>query len=129
MQRISDGLAVPRQMIDTFTGKTSNVLALVQCVLTYTPKSMDDILVPDGFESTLFGRRVYKKDTLTGNILSLLVKKYKYSKADSPVVVGNSGGAGADPHSHNLTYTVTEVDLGSAGNEAQGPIVVEYKVA
>ena len=73
--------------------------------------------------------RIYEPIVLTEKTLRIVVRKLRYFKADTPTSMGNSGGGGADPHSHGVSYTVTETMLDDVGIEGQPDIAVHYKVA
>ena len=127
MQRISDGLAVPKDMLDTFTRKTSNGAGVITCELTYTPQSIGHIDITSnriGLE-----QRVYVPTVLTGRSLEMTVYQHKYSKVVNVTGTANSGGSGADPHSHAINSAAANTVLGNVGLEAQPDILVHYKVA
>ena len=47
--------------------------------------------------------------SLSGKTLSVYIAKHAYEKANTPTQNANSGGAGADPHGHNIDFTTTDV--------------------
>ena len=103
MQRISGGLAVPKLIIDVFTGKTTGTgadIGKITCTLTYFPKSIDDIVVT---QITSAVDEFYEGEVtgLTGKIIEITVKRIKFQRVNS-IDTANSGGAGADPHTHNI---------------------------
>lgn len=131
MQRYSDGLAVPKMMMDTFVGKTTGTgadVGKVWCELTYLPKNLDHIIVPPIVSvSGLLVESVLL--TLSGKTLEMWLVKHVYDKADTPTGIANSGGAGADPHSHAISHTQTDVLPLVLDNEALNTIRVHYTVA
>ena len=128
MQRYSDGLPVPKQMVDVFSGETTDGGGNLTLSLTYKPKAIGDIIVPDGW-SVGGKRRMFTKHSLVGKVLTLTVQKLEYDKADSPTSSSNTGNTGADPHSHALAYTATEQVVDFVPTEAQRAIPVHYTVA
>lgn len=128
MQRVSGGLAVPKDVLDIFTGKTTT-MGNVTCVLKYTPKSLNDIVVDWVYVVATGKWRIAQAVALAGKTVEVATEKFGYYKTDTPSGGANSGGAGADPHGHALTYTQEEVINGSPGNEALGPIRIHYTVA
>ena len=129
MQRYSDGLAVPKNMIDRFPALTSDGAGDIAVALTYVPKSIDDIMVPVGWNAALDGVRPYRKHLLTGRVLTLRVMRIRYDKAAAVTGGENGGGTGADPHTHTIGNTTEEVAVGVKINETQSTIVVMYPVA
>lgn len=130
MQRYSGGLEVPRQMLDVFSGETSSGVGFLYLTLSYTPQSLDHVIVPSGYESTVSHRRGYQKLGLVGNVLTVVVLAYKYWKADTPTgteTVTDTGGAA--PHGHTISHTAFDVIESIQSNEAQDDIVVQYQVA
>ena len=131
MQRYSDGLAVPKLMIDTFPGKTTGTGAdagKVWCELTYTPKDTDHIIVPPII--SVGGLCVSAEFfAISGKTLEMWIFKDTYDKADTPTQSVNSGAAGGDPHNHAITYTQTDVCPLLLDNQALNTIRVHYTVA
>lgn len=131
MQRISDGLAVPKQKMDVFSGKTTGVGAdagKVTLDLTYVPKDISHIIIPPIFDDA--GLLVVGSPySLTGKTLVIKVYGGKYYKTDTPTAGSNSGGAGADPHTHDLTFTRNFVEWLLWSNTALAAIRVDYTVA
>lgn len=127
MQRYSDGLAVPKLKMDVFTGKTTGVFGHVTCELTYTPKSIHHISIPGTWGTTNW--RNFYPFSLVGKTLDIYVGKGQYYKADTPTGTVDSGGAGADPHSHAISHAQEDVFNAHASNELQGAICVHYVVA
>jgi len=128
MQRVSDGLAVPKNQIDLFTGKTTDVFGKFTCNLKYTPKSIHHITVPVAAAPS-GALRWYHKDAIAGNILTLIAIQQLYEKTDNPTGASNSGNAGADTHTHAISHSVTPVSSDIADMEVQGSIIVIYEVA
>lgn len=126
MQRYSGGLKVPNHATDKFTGETSTAAGEVTVTLTHPPKSKETVVVAQGFSGT--SPRFYRIKTLTGNVLTVEVKKLSYLRANTPTDTGNSGGAGADPHSHVIGFTSLECASNYCPNEAQGTITVVYPI-
>lgn len=128
MQRYAQGLEVPKQQIDYFDGKTSSAIGEIVLDLTYVPKALKKIIV--GVGTGLAGvPRFYNKNAVTGKQLQIFAGKLTYMKPASPIGNANSGGAGADPHSHTLTLNTDDADHATANNELQGTITVSYEVA
>lgn len=134
MQRISDGLEVPRQMLDKFTGKScgSGVnLGEVECELTYLPKSINHILVP-----TVRATSGYIMNTvvqsLAGNVVTLLVLMNTYYKTTSlgnaAAACNGSGGAGSHG-THGIGLTYKSCGFGAIGGLALDVIRIQYTVA
>jgi len=128
MQRISGGLKVPKLMMDMFRGESSNAAGNVTLELTYVPKSVYDIIIPLAWSSTLLTYVIVDPASLAGKTLTAVVYKHMYHKADTPTGAQNSGGAGADPHSHALAYTSTIVATEIALSVALGTVRVHYEV-
>lgn len=129
MHRVSDGLAVPRNVIESFSGKTTSAAGVIYCDLKYTPKSINHIIVT--FPGHVVGLETYRAQVmgLTGRQVMILISRYRYEKADSPTGGANSGGAGADPHAHGLSFTVTYVAYQGVDTELMPTIPVMYEIA
>ena len=129
MQRYSGGLAVPKNMVETFSGKTSDNFGVVVCGLQYTPMSLDHVVVSDGEDVASSSLRKYKKISIVGCTLEFYVKKLEYLEAS--VITGGSagGGTGADPHTHAVSRTWEELGYTTQSLEPQSPITIYYKVA
>lgn len=129
MQRISDGLPVPKLMMDVFTGKITNPFGRITLDLTYTPKSINDIILGNGAPLTLNKLRYYIKETLAGKTLIIRTYSKTYIEAFGYSDPSSSGSGGADPHNHNIQNRVVETSLHGIANETQKPIAVHYTVA
>jgi len=128
MNRYSQGLKVPLIQVDSFTGKSADGAGNITLNLTHTPISIDDVSVTVGENNVGSAIRFYLKVSLTGKALVIHVIALTYGKANTPISADNSGGAGADPHTHTLAYTVTACANYSVAIEAQNTITVVYAV-
>ena len=134
MQRVSDGLAVPKQQMDMFTGKVTGTgarLAEVDCELMYVPKSIDYILVP--IIRTLTGYLMNASvKSLVGKTVTLEILINTYHKTTS---LANASGAcngsgGAPSHgTHAIGYTNVGCGWGGIGDVALDVIRIQYTVA
>ena len=132
MQRVSGGLAVPKQMLDIFTGKTTGVganIGLVECDLTYLPKGIDNVFVATIITMAPGNIAHPELISLVGKQLTIKVSEYWYAKANTPIDGANSGGAGADPHDHTLNFTATECEALPVSGRNVEAIRVSYNVA
>ena len=129
MQRYSDGLAVPKLMVDTFFDPVSDAAGFIYLTLTYMPKSIDHIVQPLGVDRAGGRVRFYVKSGLVGKVLELNLVKIGYEKTDTPTGNANSGGSGADPHGHALSYMELEAPAMEVLNETQRTIAIHYVVA
>lgn len=129
MQRYSDGLAVPKDMMDVFSGETSDGSGNLALDLTYLPKSINDIIVPDGFDVSQGRRRVYMKTGLAGKVLTVKAIGMQYRKPTTPIDAANSGRVGADPHAHALSFLLAHLEIIGQAGEDQDVITVHYTVA
>lgn len=130
MQRYAQGLKVPKQYMDRFSGLSTDASALIAVGLTYTPKSVNHIQFQIGRDASMV-LMMYVAG-LIGKQLTIQVKKIVYSKADSPTssVDGETGGVGgASPHSHVITDTLTNVGDSSVITWAIPDFLVHYEVA
>jgi len=129
MQRRSDGIIVPKYKIDNFTGNTSGS-GVLSVTLTYIPKSLEHILVEsrDSSISQVYG---FDKTSLTGKVLTLTLKKKQYNRANTPIATTDAagGGAVAEPHSHTLGYSLTNLTLSNPGVINNLQVSVMYEVA
>lgn len=128
MQRYAQGLKVPKNMTDIFTGKTSSAAGVIVCNLTYTPKSIHHVMAMRGL-SLSDELRDYHKISLVGRDLNLYPMIEKYDKADSPTGSDAGTGAGGGTHIHAITHSASKVSNEVANSEAQGAIVIHYVVA
>ena len=128
MQRYAQGLEVPKIKIDSFTGKTTGATGYFDVNLTYTPKSINNVLVY--MQNSVTKLRLGVPTILTGKTLRINVFGYGYYKITSLTTTAeNSGGAGADPHDHALSQALTSCDLQAKTSELQDPLTVHYEVA
>lgn len=128
MQRYGQGLKVPKNMTDVFTGKTSSAAGVIVCNLTYTPKSIHHVMAMRGLSQS-DEIRDYHKISLVGRDLNLYSMVEKYDKADSPTDSDAGTGAGGGTHGHQITHTASKVSNVVVNNENQGAIVIHYAVA
>lgn len=134
-QRVSDGLEVPKLMMDTFAGKTTEGPGVdagkVYCDLTYVPKSIGHILTP--LVQTIIGYIApVRVDALSGKTVTLRVYAYVYYKTISvDPADGACDGSGWFPShgSHDLYYSYKGCDLSAYPNIALDPIRISYTVA
>lgn len=129
MKRISNGQIVPKHQMEFFTGKTASAFGVFDCVLTYTPKSINHIMCAQPMN--LAGApRMYKMMSLVGNTLTIDVYKRIYDKVNTPTGTTDAagGGAVAEPHGHAITTTSTDVGVISVTNEDQGTVVLNYDI-
>lgn len=135
MQRYSQGLAVPKQMLDSFAaGKTTGTganVGEVTCELTYTPKSVNHVMPVQMQTPPVFGSDIVfgLPYTLTGKTLVLQVYQVEYYKANFNTSSENSGGAGADPHTHGITHTLTRCGSSLMDTVDLEAFNVQYTVA
>jgi len=135
MQRISDGLAVPKQQMDTFTGKTTfgpgARIGEVDCDLTYIPKSKNHVLVPVIQTPTGFMLNAEVK-ALSGKLVTLKVYLPAYEKAadmNNAAAACNGSGGAASHGKHVLSYTYIGCPQATVANQALEVIRVNYTVA
>ena len=131
MQRVSDGLAVPKQQMDVFTGKTTGGgvnAGEITCELTYVPKSVYHIIIPPIMED---GGNIVQAIpwSLTGKSLLIKVYDYRYDKPDTPTAGSNSGNAGADPHTHDIAFHEAIAHALLLNNTILSTVRVDYTVA
>ena len=129
MQRISDGLAVPKHMTEVFSGKTTDANGLFTCDLKYVPQSVQHVLISQRNSDIVQSQRFYAPRTVAGNVLTVFVRKLTYMESANATGGANSGGAGADPHTHTITKTSISVATPECQLEAQAPVTVHYQVA
>jgi|LGVF01.2.fsa_nt_gb hypothetical protein len=127
MQRYSQGIKVPNQQTDYFTGETTSGAGYITLNLTYAPRTANKIKMPLGTGPGGVPR-IYYVFSLTGKTLVIFATKLTYMEPALTVSSENSGGAGADPHDHNVTLNTADANHTSANNELQGTIVVSYPV-
>jgi len=128
MQRVSDGLAVPKLMLDTFDLFTTDAVGEITCNLTYTPKSLHHIIIPPIW----IGANVFVRgmpQSLTGKALTVRCYQDKYYKSDVVSGASNSGNAGADAHTHPIGLTLSELDGVLYTNKVLDVVRVNYTVA
>jgi len=131
MQRVSDGLAVPKMKQDIFSGLTTSGFGKVDCELTYTPKSIDEIfpsMVEDVDDSFM---QIVQVVSLVGNVVRLAIRQLNYLGVSpnftGDASTGNSGAA--EPHNHTITTVACDVSQGYLRNRALYPLRVMYTVA
>lgn len=127
MQRYSDGLKVPNLMMDVFTGKVSDGAGDISCALRYTPKDINHIIIPP-VKDALDRMLTLLPHALVGKTLTVRTYQDVYEKVDTPTGTGNSGGAGADPHSHTISTTWANVTSSTATARTLGAVQVHYTV-
>lgn len=117
-------------MVDIFAGKATDISGRVDCELTYLPKDINEILMPLHLGGAGCPRRA-SPVSLTGKTLKIQVDKLLYSKAYGITSASQAihNAAGADPHTHNLSWVSSEVTLAVAALENQGTIRIHYTVA
>ena len=128
MQRVSDGLAVPKLMLEHFTGKTTDASGYITCELKYTPTSKEDVIVESIRDAPIGDMHFAKATGLTGKTLTVYVLAAEYNRADT-IGNANSGGAGADPHTHALNSSTQAVMYNAYVSSGLGPVTISYKVA
>ena len=134
MQRISEGMAVPKQQLDMFSGKVTGTGARtgeVDCELLYLPKGIEYILTPSVHS---VGGFVLPVDVigLVGKTVTLKVYIYVYYKTISAAnAIGACDGSGGGPShgSHALSHSYWACGLAAYDNEALDPIRINYTVA
>jgi len=108
MQRYSGGTKVPRMQIESFINKlTGGGTGEVVVSLKYTPKSLGHIAASLPYVAAN-SNHVVQVTSLSGKDVTLTFFEYKYYHAAATVAV-NSGGAGADPHSHDVTLVEDDI--------------------
>lgn len=129
MQRVSDGLDVPKHQTDIFSGKvTSAVQGDFVCELTYTPKGVNNIFMAIPWGA---GYRLLRIYSLVGKTLTIIVDKLQYEKTDTPTGSTDAAGGGAvgEPHGHALSYTNTLLTGVRSTNDTLPPVAIHYEVA
>lgn len=134
MQRVSDGLEVPKLMLDVFTGKVTGTGAdtgKVVCDLTYQPKSIDHIITPIARDT---GEYLVLADVyaLSGKELTLKICAYSYYKLTALEVATSAcdgSGLWQSHGGHNFVNTLTYVHMTSLSACPLGTIRVHYTVA
>lgn len=127
MQRYSAGLQVPKLMTETFTGKTTGGDGDITFVLKYTPKTINQVIVPP-FKNACGFFRFSDIQTLTCRSLMVVFKKFMYNKPPASTGTASSGGGGSDPHEHSITPISDDIEEDIAPDEVQGVIVIHYVV-
>ena len=108
MTTYHDGIAVPKTHVDYFTGIELDTDGEATVTLTYTPKSLNQILIAI---TNIRMMRVVRPLSLSGKSLTLQVKDLAYYKANSPTGTTDAagGGATAEPHSHSITHSLAAI--------------------
>lgn len=136
MQRISDGRAVPKYQLETFTSKTTDASGEISLPLMYKPMSYLDVEVQ--IQPSTGKIRFADIDTvIVGTTITINVLKPYYYRAGAPgeknmhaETESDVGSVGeAAEHSHTIPLVATNIALDLARNELQYPIKVHYKVA
>lgn len=122
-------------MMDIFTGKTTfgagPRFGEVDCELTYVPKSVDHILVPqtESLSGYIYCAAV---QSLVGKIVTLKIflnTYYKTTDMSNAAAACNGSGGAVSHGKHTPVYTYTGCSLGSPIDEPLGPIRINYTVA
>ena len=135
MQRVSNGLEVPKHTLDTFTGKTTFDMGPregeIDCELTYVPKSINHIIVPPLLAVAGFICNALVTG-LSGKVLTLKVYVHDYLKTtvmeDAAAACNGSGGA-ASHGKHTLNYIAYDCGIALVWAEPLDVIRVHYTVA
>jgi len=110
MTTYHDGIAVPKTHVDYFTGIELDTDGEATVTLTYTPKSLNQILIAI---TNIRMMRVVRPLSLSGKNLTLQVRDLAYYKPDNHTATTDAagGGATAEPHDHTVTTTLTGISL------------------
>lgn len=101
-----DGLEVPVTSTEYFAD-TLDANGQMDCALKYVPRSVNELTVSIRSLSQL----QFYSASLSGKTVTVTIKRPQYDKPNTPIGTENSGGAGADPHSHALAYTATNCTM------------------
>lgn len=134
MQRVSNGLPVPKQYVDTFAGEITGTgahIGEVECDLTYLPQDIDHIIVPMvmSLAGGLAGAEVM---SLSGNKVTIRLSEDGYYRTSSICNANHAcdGSGGAPSHgNHSLLETYTYCSRSFLDTEAMAVIRVHYEVA
>lgn len=125
-----NGLEVPKVQTDRFTGVTFTAgptYGHMDVTLTYTPTNLGDIIVLCSNLNQKFCPVLFPH-ALSGKTLTIRGQAPVYEKSDSPTATTDAagGGAVAEPHTHTLGYTWTDMGWGVMSTLTPFNIVVMY---